>query len=1788
MADAYAYPLLVELEENKIPRLKNKLVKYFQSKKSNGGDCEVDYENGSEAAVLRFRKEEDRNNVLSKEKHQVPLEKGCVLNVKVRLPTGEKTAEEAPPQKIQKKSDVAVTKKEPSAEVQTEAEDDNKADEDLCSTSAVIGNIPNTLNQEFLEMLVENISKDASFTLELLPDISSAVVTFQSGNENTDFISRCPQNRMFMQKKLSVRPLEDTAQIIVEDIQTFSEDFIQLYFEKEGGDVEAVEHNDVEQTAVVIFKDPQAARKILKKKEHQIKQVSKDVIRVYPFYQSLGVALYGKDKPSLKLPAAISEPIDVNIWKYLTGHQSAAKTIHNELAKHYCNVNLKQSTVQLIPVVSLLQEKDAKTIIKEWKESVKSAFAQAVSKFRSLKFHPEPQIWTEAEKMIRQALLNEDVVLVADKASGVLSVVGHANDVNRLEKTLSEVINKIVKRVQRENLLVTQETNMKQSVFHILREDGIQDKLLCIHPELKISFEQSRGVLKVTGLNDEISIANKVIVEAVLALKRQKLEIDNFVIDLLKDDKEEELTGALLTSYGKNAAFDMSSSKVQLIAVSDEDLKDAEDHLGQLLMSNYIDVEDRNVLEMQEWDNLVSQIQSANSKPCRRTQIHITGQQVVVSGHRDSVMKVSRELEEFLTDNAQVEEMVVVQPNAIVEYIKDLSTSWLREMEEKIVVSYSQETIHLNGSRVDVAVCKALAEDLVSSLICDTLKVSKPGAKKFFQNNETMYVSTLKTKTGCLVQLVDDTVVQQDFSVLTQAQKPVYQLQTPDGVEIAVCKADMCSYPVDAVVNPSNKDLQHNGGLAAALLNAAGRQLQDDCDKIISSRGQLKPGDAVITDAGGQLCCKKVIHAVGPSFDQAKGQKVTAQLKRAVKESLDVADGHGCVSVAVPAISRNQGFPLDLCAVTIVKAVREHCDEKSDDGTLKKIHLVNNDDSAVQAIEAAVRKQFGNHGVSHSQQPTAARSPILKPPGSSSCLYDVQTKEGLGISLTKGNIEAATTDVTVNTVFEDLSLNKGAISTAILRAAGQKLQQLVNAKKTNGTIGEVIVTDGCKLKSKQVFHAIAPHWDNGAGPAEQTLRTIFNSCLEKAESTGLTSISFPAIGTGNLCFPKDLVATLILDEILKFSSAKQLNHLKNVVIILYPGDAKTIQVFSDVFSKTFPSASGGLMSSSSQQNAAPFSNVVSGSGMHETKMGSVTIQVVTGDITKETTDVIVNSSNEQFTLRTGVSKAILDAAGQAVETESKNLGAEPNSGMIMTQPGNLKCRRILHLVGQTDPVKVNKVVKDALLMCLTHSHTSVSFPAIGTGQGNVQAKQVADAMLDAVIEVLSQNTSSNLTTIRIVIFQPPMLKDFYNSMQERGSSDAKEKGGFWTNLGSRLKSLFVSDTTDKPQKGGDFVTKPLKVDPACFHICGDAQANVDSAKQWITDLISREQDKNIFQEAAILSLSDADYQCIVDIQKKLGVSIGIESKLANPTITIEGITKDVLKASKDIEKLLRKTRELEEMKKKVELTGTMAEWQYQSHGLQFQSFDAMANFQLEEALDNNKKTVIVTVQGQDYTIPMPSGPGVDSQGRVLKIRRIDKLRGEDLPECWETMPPNKLYHVVPLQAKSSEYDEVLNLFQATCNRTVTKIERIQNPTLWKSVQLKKLEMDQKNGHQNNEKRLFHGTAQETLHNINAKGFNRSYAGKNAACYGNGTYFAINASYSAGDTYSKPNANGEKLMYLCKVLTGDFALGQQNMLVPPAKGTDDMYDSVVDKVVNPTMFIIFHDTQAYPEYLITFK
>ena len=93
----------------------------------------------------------------------------------------------------------------------------------------------------------------------------------------------------------------------------------------------------------------------------------------------------------------------------------------------------------------------------------------------------------------------------------------------------------------------------------------------------------------------------------------------------------------------------------------------------------------------------------------------------------------------------------------------------------------------------------------------------------------------------------------------------------------------------------------------------------------------------------------------------------------------------------------------------------------------------------------------------------------------------------------------------------------------------------------------------------------------------------------------------------------------------------------------------------------------------------------------------------------------------------------------------------------------------------------------------------------------------------------------------------------------------------------------------------------------------------------------------------------------------------------------------------------------------------------------------------------------------------------------------------------------------------------------------------------------------------------------------------------ATVYGKGVYFAHDASYSARDQYSPRDINNNKYIFLAKVLTGEFAVGSSSYVTPPPKGSNSLtlYDSVVDNVSNPSIFVIFGDAQAYPDYLITF-
>ena len=88
-------------------------------------------------------------------------------------------------------------------------------------------------------------------------------------------------------------------------------------------------------------------------------------------------------------------------------------------------------------------------------------------------------------------------------------------------------------------------------------------------------------------------------------------------------------------------------------------------------------------------------------------------------------------------------------------------------------------------------------------------------------------------------------------------------------------------------------------------------------------------------------------------------------------------------------------------------------------------------------------------------------------------------------------------------------------------------------------------------------------------------------------------------------------------------------------------------------------------------------------------------------------------------------------------------------------------------------------------------------------------------------------------------------------------------------------------------------------------------------------------------------------------------------------------------------------------------------------------------------------------------------------------------------------------------------------------------------------------------------------------------------------FGQGVYFAKDAKYSVSYTGS---GGGARYMYLARVLVGKYCAGKPDMKVPPPKDSarpEVLYDSVVDQISDPSIFVVFYDNQCYPEYLINF-
>jgi O-acetyl-ADP-ribose deacetylase (regulator of RNase III) len=162
------------------------------------------------------------------------------------------------------------------------------------------------------------------------------------------------------------------------------------------------------------------------------------------------------------------------------------------------------------------------------------------------------------------------------------------------------------------------------------------------------------------------------------------------------------------------------------------------------------------------------------------------------------------------------------------------------------------------------------------------------------------------------------------------------------------------------------------------------------------------------------------------------------------------------------------------------------------------------------------------------------------------------------------------------------------------------------------------------------------------------------------------------------------------------------------------------------------------------------------------EIGSSSLELVQGDITRADVDAIANAANESLLGGGGVDGAIHRAAGPALLAECRTLGGCETGSAKITRGYKLKARHVIHAVGPVyhdgkhgEPALLASAYRTCLELASQNQCASVAFPAISTGVYGYPMEDAARVAFRTIVDHLEQH--SEIKLVRYVLYDARAL-----------------------------------------------------------------------------------------------------------------------------------------------------------------------------------------------------------------------------------------------------------------------------------------------------------------------------------------------------------------------------------------------------------------------------------------------
>ncbi|VDI00521.1 Hypothetical predicted protein [Mytilus galloprovincialis] len=1086
------------------------------------------------------------------------------------------------------------------------------------------------------------------------------------------------------------------------------------------------------------------------------------------------------------------------------------------------------------------------------------------------------------------------------------------------------------------------------------------------------------------------------------------------------------------------------------------------------------------------------------------------------------------------------------------QFQAEISIIKQRCVKEHVTLNIDNVRALIQGNSKGVKDAKQKIDDILRSIYKKKYTMKKAGIVKHMTSEQgKTKISQVERRNKVVVHLQTGEDSDDDDQVQPISPNKTYTETAmciiPSGQTIITVVGDITELDVDVIVNAANKNLNHVGGLAKVIVDKGGNSIQKECDDYLRAKNRARrmyEGE-IFCSAPGNLNCKMIAHAVGPVWQNGRSSE-DEYLSECIETSLEKTEDMKYRSIAIPALCTGIfGYPANKATKVIVETIRDYMKGNGASSSVRQIYLcdVKEDivDHFLSAVErffdkANVKKQRGRSGFV-SSPPVRSRHGSSDYGPSPSPRRPSTAGSHISVTLVKGWIATQEVDVIVNTTSTSLQLNQGAVSQSLLKMGGTGIQAECSQKYPTGIQpGDVAETSGGQIECKMICHGALPGY-NGA-TAMKIMETFMKTCLQTAHDNGFVSVAFPALGTGNLGYPKNQVAKNMFSCVDRFSSNHPTSSVCDVRFVVYEKDYPTIKAFEEEQRKR----QSGEYVSRQTRNLGPDGTTdqdqgASG-GWHQRALadnrqasvdiGDLTLKVYQGDLTEATVDVIVNGTNRDLDLtRGGVSQAILKKGGHelsqllSVPAPKKEMKRE---GVATTTAGrNFSCDFIIHINMEDSHVDLKDKFKTVLEKVDELNKKSVALPALGAGISYAIDK-VAESLFDALISFQKKNT--NVSEVHVVIYEKEKVSQFLVAIQNCIQSQSNQSQGLFSRFKGMLGYGEKKAVSTKPWAVSKMPSSVLNL-----VVYAKKQNDADSALRSLEESLINDYKEKLIEDTVVKDLTKEQEAKIMKLEETCEVEIEFNRRIGR--IKVRGLIENLSEAMDKVHKI---SRDLDRQKQKqnhAKLVADMVQWyviSVEDTGQKLEGYPAEVNLLLEQAfLNNEPQAFFLDNSGNKYIVDLTNYeeyPEDDPSDTVAVLRKSKMTDSAfDMPSNWTAMDPNENIKIVTLQTADKEYQDVVKDFltnMAENYNSIVKIEKIQNRTLQQQYAAKKKSMDSTNAKgNNNELKLWHGTAMEAVDSINTYGFNRSYCGKNAVAYDNGVYFAVNPTYSAQAQYARP-------------------------------------------------------------------